>query len=346
MRARFGLAVLAVAVLLTGCGAKAPPSADTENPQALLDPCGGKIKALCVDSDLAPLSAKMKTAFVEAASKVSADGAQLLAKGQRDWLEAQRIACGVGANGAALTVKQENCLKSALAARVQDAKDAVEKHGPFTFQRMEITQSDPVVETAATQALGAAAPDVITREIHYPRIDGDTPVIRKFNEAVKQAPRFKAIDQIEEQVTYHIAYAGPELVSVRFDLYDLGLGAANPETSAHAVTINMKTGATLTTNDVFAANTRWADFLTRRALADLTTQLRADDETAAAPSPDYVRKAVMSPSHWLVTDKALVILFSSVDLGNASAGTHEVSVPWRDLKAYLNPRAPGPIKSG
>jgi uncharacterized protein YecT (DUF1311 family) len=350
MRARFGLAVLAMALALFGCGPKpaastGAASTSTESPQVQLDPCAGKIKALCVDSDLAPLSAKMKEALADAASKVSADGAQLLAKGQRDWLEAQRIACGVGADGAALTAKQENCLKAALAARVKDAKDAVERLGPFTFQRMEINQSDPVVETAAAQALGAAAPNVITRDIKFPRIDGDTPAIRKFNEAVKQSPRFKAIDQTEEQVTYKIAYAGPDLVSVRFDLYDLGLGAANPETTVRTVNFNMTTGAPLTANDVFAPNTRWADFLTRRALADLTAQLRADDETAQAPSPDYVRKALTAPDHWLVTNDALVIVFSPLDLGNAGAGTHEVSVSWRDLKSYLNPRGPGPIKN-
>lgn len=354
MRTRLTLAVLALAGALAACGPKAQPAADAGTAvapasgapaQASLDPCAGKIKALCVDSDLAPLSAKMKDALFEAAADVSEEGAKVLASNQEDWLEAQRVACGVSTAGAALNAKQEACLKAALSQRLKDAAAVVEKRGPFTFQRVEINQSEPLAQTAATDALGAAAPDVITREIKYPRIDGDSPAIRKFNDAVKQSPRFKLTDQTEEQVTYKIAYAGADLVSVRFDLYDLTVGAANSNQSTRAVTINMLTGAPLAANDVFKPNARWADFLTTRALKDVTAQLRADDETAQAPSPDFLRKAAMNPDHWLITDKALVVLFSPTDLGSATAGTHEVAIPWRDLKAYLNPAGPGPIKS-
>ena len=179
-------------------------------------------------------------------------------------------------------------------------------------------------------------------------IDKDTfePAIRKFNDAVRQAPRFRREDQTEENTTYRIGYAGDDLVSVRFDTYEFTLGAVNPSTSVRAVTVNMRTGAPLSAADVFRPDSKWADFLTQRALAEITRQLKEEDETALAPSPDAVRAAIASPSNWLVSDQALVLLFPPLSLGNSVIGPHEVSVPWSELRPYLNPNGPGPIKAG
>jgi hypothetical protein len=339
-----------LAVALAACGPKTPaggeaPTRTAAAPAAALDPCAAPIRALCADPALAPLSGQMKAALVEAAGAVSAEGVRVLADNQQSWIEAQRVACRLSAEGAALNATQEACLRAALADRVNQTRGAVEKRGPFTFQRVELNQSAPVAPSAAVETLGPVAPTAVTRDIRFPRIDGDSPAIRKFNQAVQQRPRFRPEDQTEETTTYTIGYAGDDLVSIRFDMYDFTIGAANPNTTMRAVTINMRTGGALAAADVFKTATPLADFLTQRAVKDVSAQMKQEDETALTPSPRDVRAAAMSPANWLITDKALVLLFPPLSLGSGVAGPHEVAVSWRELKPYLNPDGPGPIKA-
>jgi hypothetical protein len=354
-------AAIALVATLAACGPKAPagrtdpraqgaptppPARSAAATDTVLDPCAGRIKGLCADPALAALAGQMKVALTGAASGVSGEGARVLADNQRSWLEAQRVACGVAVNAPTLAPVQQACLKAALTDRVKQAGGAIERRGPFVFQRVELNLSAPVTQRPGVAALGAAAPTAVTRDIRYPRIDGDSPAISKFNAAVRQSPRFRPEDQTDETASYTIGYAGADLISVRFDMYDFTVGAVGPNRSMRAVTIDMRTGDALAAGDVFKGGSGWPDFLTRRAVRDLAAQLKQEDDTAQAPSPDDVRAAASNPSNWFITDKALVLLFPPLSLGSAVIGEHEVSISWRELRPFLNPNGPGPIRAG
>jgi hypothetical protein len=235
--------------------------------------------AFCNDKDLADLAGQMKTELANAAAAVSPQGLKVLAANEEGWLNSQRIACAVPAGATALNARQANCLKSAFAARVQDAT------------------------------------------------------------------RFKRSDQTEETTTYQIGYASADLVSVRFDLRDLTIGAAHPNASVNAISFNMRTGARLSAADIFKPGVKWQDFLAARVARDVTKQLQGQDETARAIAPGDAHDAVANPNSWFVTDKALVLLLTPGALGPGAMDAYEVTIAWRDLKPYLNPQGPGPIKS-
>jgi hypothetical protein len=296
---------------------------------------------LCRDPRLAAIRDQMKSALSTAAANVSAEGAKLLAQNQNSWLEAQRVSCGVPSGATTLTADQEVCVKSALADRVKNAAQAVQKIGGFTFQRVEVNNA----AKASAEDLAAApgSPDTITQEIAFPRIDGDSPAIKKFNELVAQRPRFSAGDATNETTKYKIAFAGPQLISVKFEYYDFSLGAAHPNTDAKAINFNMKTLAPLRAADVFKPGSGWENALAKKGAVGVTKILKGYDDSLPATEPSELRAAVADPDKWTISDQGLTLMFSEEDMGSHAIGGREVMIPWAELKPYLNPTAPAPI---
>lgn len=343
---------LAAALALGACndsanGAKTEASS-AERVSAALDVCaegrGSFARNVCENEQLAELDNNVRETLVAEAASVSDAGAQLLVRNQTRWREAQRIACGIIDPDAAPTPEQQQCLQAALRERAQDAGNAVEQRGGYTFQRMELVDATPVTaEVASASGLGEAAPPAVLRDIRFPRIDGpQTPQIQRFNELVAQQPQFGLADATNEVVNYNIAFAGPELISVRFDISTDMLGAAHPNNTTKSVTVLMEEGRALAAADVFRANSGWQNFLTERSMTALTREF--SDYGFEPPERD-VRESATKPHLWLITEDALVILFPPYSFGGPHAlGGAEVSIPWGDLRQYLNPAAPAPIR--
>jgi hypothetical protein len=93
---------------------------------------------------------------------------------------------------------------------------------------------------------------------------------------------------------------------------------------------------------VFAANSGWQNFLTERAIADIARQFREDGFT---PPERDVRETATKPHLWLVTEHGLTMLFPPYSFGAPYVmGGVDVSISWTDLRPYLNPTAPAPIR--
>jgi hypothetical protein len=344
------LAVLAI-LALAGCERAGDGKTDASSSQRLsaaLDVCaegrGAFAGHVCGDQELSALNQQVSEALVAEAAEVSDAGAQMLVQNQNRWLEAQRIACGIIDPDAVPTPEQQACLQSELRARVEDAREAVQDVGGYTFQRMELVDATPVTaEVAEASGLGDAAPRAITREIRFPRIDGQqTPAIQRFNELVAQEPQFRLEDATSEVVDYRIAYAGQELISVRFDLSSDTLGAAHPNNTSKAVTVLMTEGRALTEADVFAPNSGWQRFLTERAVREISRQYRED---AFEPPERDVQETATKAHLWLITERGLTMLFPPYSFGAPYVmGGTEVTIHWTELRPYLNPAAPIPIR--
>lgn len=351
---RVGWLITACAVLaFSACGDRTRSSDKTEASSAeriaaSLDPCAegqeGFARTLCQDRALAGLDTQVREALVAESASVSDAGASLLVQNQARWREAQRIACGILEPSATPTAEQQACLESRFRQRARDAASAVQEMGGYTFQRMELVDAVPVgAQLAASSGLGDAAPPAIVRDIRFPRIDGEqTPAIRRFNELVAQEPQYRLQDATNETVDYTIAFAGPELISVRFNVAADTLGAANVSTTVKAVTVLMEEGRALEAGDVFRAGSGWENFITDRAVQSISREF--SDYSNFPPRRDVYETAT-KPHLWLVTERGLVLLFPPLSFGGSHAdGGTEVTIPWADLRAYLNPAAPAPIR--
>lgn len=327
-------------------GASKTDQSSAERISAALDVCAqGRnefAQNVCENQALSGLDNQVREALVAESASVSDAGAQLLVQNQTRWREAQRVSCGIIDPDAEPTADQQRCLEGSFRARIQEARTAVQEIGGYTFQRMELVDATPVAAEIAA-SMGDAAPAAVERDIRFPRIDGpQTPQIRRFNELVAQEPQFRLADATNEQVDYVIGYAGPELISVRFNLSQDTLGAANVTNTVKAVTVLMTEGRALTAADVFMPTSRWQDFITTRAVAELSRQF--SDYPNFPPRRDVYETAT-KPHLWLITERGLVLLFPPLSFGGSHAdGGAEVTIPWADLRPYLNPAAPAPIR--
>lgn len=351
-------AALLLTMALAGCGDRgggtkdAPKAAETSATvvEAAADPCGsvGSAfgEALCGDPDLSPLVGQVKSRLVEAASDIPIDAARQLAEGQTQWLQATRIACGIGEGKIPLTPDQEGCLSGALKRRAEQAASAVTQQGGYTFQAVEVNRAQPITaEVAAEMGGGEYAPVAITQEIRFPRLQGDSPQIRRFNELMTQRPAYGLTDQTSEFVDYRIAYAGPELISVRFTTMENAATAIRPSNGEKVITVVMSTGEPLKEEDVFSAPpARWKAWLAQRVSRDLRRQFNAMDPGIELRAPEVLDTATKT-KNWLITEEGLIVLFPPESIGPHALGNFEVKIPWSEMKALLNPNAPAPIKA-
>jgi len=342
---------VAVLLVLAACGDRGDGKTErssAESVAAALDPCSqsgdGFAQRVCDDQTLSALDSSVRETLVAESADISDAGAALLVQNQVRWRDAQRIACGMLDAAAEPTPEQQACLADEFRARLDDAQNAVQSVGGYTFQRMELVDAMPVsAQIASDSGLGDDAPPAVLRDIRFPRIDGpQTPEIQRFNELVAQSPQFRLEDATNEVVDYVIAFAGPELISVRFDIATDTLGSAHGSNTARSVNVLMSEGRPLSAADVFRAGSGWEDFLTQRAVDDIARQFRED---AFVPPERDVRESVTKPHLWLITERGLTILFPPYSFGGPYVlGGAEVSVPWTDLRTYLNPAAPAPIR--
>jgi len=345
-----GVGIVAIAcasLALCACGDRGSDgkteASSAERVSAALDICAdaeGFAQQVCENRTLASIDGQVRDALVAESADVSDAGAELLIQNQNRWREAARVMCGV-ASAAEPTAEQQACLQSRFRARLQQAETVVQQVGGYTFQRMELVDAAPV---AASLAPGAAEGAAIERNIRFPRIDGQqTPAIRRFNELVAQEPEFRLQDGASEIVDYTIAYAGPEMISVRFSKAVSGMQAANETTTVFAITVLMEEERALRVEDVFRAGSGWEDFITGRAVQSIAREF--PDYRNFPPRRDVYETAT-KPHLWLVTERGLTLLFPPLSFGGSHAdGGAEVTIPWTDLRPYLNPAAPAPIRA-
>jgi uncharacterized protein YecT (DUF1311 family) len=349
----FSVAGAVVACLaLTACGERGAggktEASSAEAIAAALDICGDDqgefARNVCENRQLAAIDGQIREALVAESAAVSDAGAQVLVQNQARWREAARVSCGLLDAETAPTLEQQSCLEQEFRARLQEAEAAVQEVGGYTFQRMELVDAAPVTaQIAEASGMGDSAPVAIVRDIRFPRIDGrQTPEIQRFNDIVARQPQRSLSDATSEVVDYQIVFAGPELISVRFTSSEDTLGAAHPNNSINAVTVLMGEGREIAAGDVFRAESGWEDFLTRRAVETITRDFA--DYGFRPPERD-VRETATKPHLWLVSEGGLTILFPPYSFGGPHAlGGAEVVIPWADLRDYLNPAAPAPIR--
>jgi hypothetical protein len=354
MRAR-GVDIFAAAALLAlaACGDSSRGATKTEQSSAehiaaalnICDqPAGTFAHGICANRALSTIDAQMRQNLTSQAANISDAGAQLLVENQARWREAQRIGCGVADQRALFTTAQQQCLEGEFRARAQDVRTAVQQIGGYTFQRMELIDAVALTpDQVQTTGLGANAPAAAIRDIEFPRIDGrQTPSIRRFNDLAAQEPQSRLGDGTSETVTYEIGYAGPELISVRFASTQDALTQGATSSTLRAVNVVMADGHELNETDVFAPNSGWQDFITNRAVAEIAKQY--PDYSNFPPRRDVADTAT-KPHLWLIKEHELVLMFPTLSYGGSQSDPPVyVSIPWTDLRPYLNPAAPLPIR--
>jgi uncharacterized protein DUF3298/peptidoglycan-N-acetylmuramic acid deacetylase PdaC-like protein len=196
-------------------------------------------------------------------------------------------------------------------------------------------------------------------DARYPQLTGGSnPNFEKFNQAVrasvtKKVTGFKkdmAPDNNEEprpegsmgsdlNVSYEVALAQDDLISVEFSVGSYYQGAAHPNTFTEVVNYDLKNGRQLKLADLFKPGAKYLQTIASYCIADLKKQGKdkglLDDEIengASANAKNY--------QNWTITRKGLGINFDAYQVGPYAAGPQSVFVPYSALKDVINPEGP------
>jgi len=198
-------------------------------------------------------------------------------------------------------------------------------------------------------------------DAQYPQVaGGNNPNFEKFNQLVravvtKKVAEFKKDVQPKEGdepppegsmgsdigVSYDVALARDDLISIEFDVGSYYQGAAHPNTYTETVNYDLKNGKQLKLSDLFKPGAKYLQALSAYSIADLKKQSKAKDnaledseiQNGAGPTAQNYRS-------WKITKKGVGVNFDSYQVGPYAAGPWYVVVPYANLKDVINPEGP------
>src|SRR5215212_4098362 len=196
-------------------------------------------------------------------------------------------------------------------------------------------------------------------DARYPQLTGGTNSnFEKFNQVVrgsvtKKVAEFKkemAPEDGEESrpegsmgsdlnVSYEVALAQDDLISVEFSVGSYYQGAAHPNTFTEVVNYDLKNGKQLKLAELFKPGAKYLPAIANYCIADLKKQakdkglLDQEIQNGAAPNAKNYQS-------WTITRKALGMNFDAYQVGPYAAGPQFVLVPYSALKDVINPEGP------
>ncbi len=143
-------------------------------------------------------------------------------------------------------------------------------------------------------------------------------------------------------ISYDIALANDEMISLRFAVGTFSTGAAHPNSSSTVLNYDVKAGKALKLADLFNPGAKYLQSLASYCIKDLKQQVKSkgaflDDATiesgAAAQAKNY--------QSWTITRKGLEITFDAYQVGPYAAGPQYVLIPYASLKDII--KSDGPL---
>jgi hypothetical protein len=196
-------------------------------------------------------------------------------------------------------------------------------------------------------------------DARYPQLTGGSnPNFEKFNQVVRSAatkrvaefkkdmtpaegedPRPEGSMGSDLNVSYEVALAQDDLISIQFSVGSYYQGAAHPNTFAEVVNYDLKNGKQLKLADLFKPGAKYLQAIANYCIADLKKQAKdkglLDEEIQNGAAPN-----AKNYQSWTITRKGLGINFDAYQVGPYAAGPQFVLVPYSSLKDVINPEGP------
>jgi hypothetical protein len=199
-------------------------------------------------------------------------------------------------------------------------------------------------------------------DVQYPQLTGgNNPNLEKFNQAARAAVTRKVAgfkkdmtpdegENTEEtrpedsmgsdlSISYSVALAQDDLVSIDFEVSNYFQGAAHPNHYSDTLNYDLKNGKVLKLAELFKPGAKYLQAIANYCIADLKKQagdkgLMAEEieKGAAAKMDNYLS--------WTITKRGLGFGFDPYQVGPYAAGPQFVLVPYSDLKDLINPESP------
>ena len=202
-------------------------------------------------------------------------------------------------------------------------------------------------------------------EAVYPQLTGSgSPNYEKFNQTVRglvtkkvsafrtgtaPSPDDPPPTELESlgsdlNVTYTVALAKDDLISVVLEVSDYEAGAAHPNSYSEVMNFDLKNGKVLKLADLFQPGSKYLQSIAAYCIADLKKQGKQGQDSMLEDE-DWIQRGAAADaenySNWTIGKKGLGIIFDPYQVAAYAAGPQHVLVPYSALKGLI--KADGPI---
>jgi len=131
-------------------------------------------------------------------------------------------------------------------------------------------------------------------------------------------------------VDYDILLASPMLLSLYFETYSYGIGAAHSVEESFTLNYDFKETRWLKLSDVFEPGAEYLKFISEHCLRELS-----QDRNEPLLEPGKLAPKTDSYQKWNLTRKGLRFTFNACEIFSCAAGKKTVEIPFTDLKDLL-----------
>lgn len=299
---------------------------------------------------VAVLEQALDAARTEAAGRVSAEGAKLLAENDRRWARHVKRVCGERVVRDADRKRRvigpreaDQCLRDQYAARLEAVRKLPIRAGALRFLPEE--RYDEWLIGGGADAGFGQFPGYGYARVAVPWLDApDAWRSGPWHRLQREAPArlFPGLRRREEDdllVGFEVIAASERFITIRYWHSDYGHGAAHDQNGVAMVSTRGFTAREVGPKELFLPGPAWGDLLEAALLEALRDAFRGTTWQADQFERAAVRKVARAPDRWDPGPAGLGVTFAEMEVASRAEGAIHVTVPWGRLASVLLPDA-------
>jgi uncharacterized protein YecT (DUF1311 family) len=308
-------------------------------------------KAICATPDLSVADDQMAAAYQAWLAAASPDGVAGIRDDQRLWLRTRTTSCPAG--NAANPIEQ--CLRQVYKDRIDELRLRVKTLAGVTFVARAITLTARDGPDDVLPGVTEVTPGFGTLQAIWPQASSTAPQWVAWNSAIvpaiiqaananesSSAHDWNGLVQpgVDRSLTVTVERVNTQWVSVSvLDFYD-GHGAHPMENSSEFYWLLDKQRA-LKAEDVFLPNSAWDTWMEKRLDTYLHQALDSQSDGnyqgwfTAGDAPKELQGLVTNPGDWKLEPAGFSIFFQPYQVACYACTPEPLTIPWSDLKPYL-----------
>ncbi len=318
-------------------------------------------KAICASPELSAADDRMATAYRAALAGVPAEMKAQVREGQRAWVWSMTAACPVTSDGVRPDVM--TCLTGYETMRTDFLTHMITRKAGVLFVWRSITRSVQESPARAEEAhAGGDDNGLGTLNASWPQAVATTPEWIAWNAAMESAaqkmacaetncaPGWAAEADVDAEVTVALEIVSPRLATATIENFSDGHGA-HPNTYSTEFNWLLKEQRALKPEDVFRAGSGWEQAMQIFCNKDLHAKLDSDGQSYETFEPDgqmakTLHGIVTDPASWRLGGRGISIVWQKYAVACYACTPEPTTIPWAELKPYLNPEFALPVVRG
>ncbi len=307
--------------------------------------------AICANPELSKADEEMAAAYKKAMAELPPEYATQLRDDQRIWLELRATVCSAEIEAYPKNEQQKHmldCLKSEYEDRTDILKDIRKQINGVVFVQQSKTLFSPDNQPDVDEEFRKNWP-YGTLTANWPQALDQSPEWQTWNKAIRAA-MFQVLDLTQDQkltdwpakwdgwsdvnLVVKVKSVNDQYVTASVWNMFYGHGAAHPNRNWIQFNWLRKEQREMRVEDIFKKDSAWEKALLDKCNKDLIKKL---GEGGFQVSANDVDQYIKNPENWSLNKQGITIEWEPYAVACYACTPNPTTIPWKDLKEYLNP---------